>query len=45
MSSSISTSSTTSAVSTENPPHHDVSYDVKKEKDPKIRYLMSYYGY
>ena len=21
------------------------TYDIKKENDPKIRYLMSYYGY
>lgn len=37
---------------TETTPQHDVSqsntiqtYDVKEETNPKIRYLMSYYGY
>ena len=28
-----------------NSPSTEQSYDVKKETDPKIRYLMSYYGY
>lgn len=37
----------TKSVSETTPPSVPIvqTYDVKKETDPKIRYLMSYYGY